>query len=163
MPQFWKVRNMLFWEGKILQNSAQKLGVFPLHTVLHLSWYEVPPMFGVCNIIYLSGNLSDWQIIMSMYMYSTVELFTTIAVLLSKEKCGMFELPQCLKVMNMLFWEGRILQNLAQKLGEFPPHSYSHMSWFGVPCMLRVCDITCFSCDISAWQIINSTHMYSTV
>ena len=34
-------------------------------------WYHQP-----------SGKLSDWQIITSMYMYSTVELFTTIAVVL---------------------------------------------------------------------------------
>ena len=28
--QFWKVRNILFWEQRVLQNSPQKLGVSPI-------------------------------------------------------------------------------------------------------------------------------------
>ena len=42
MPQFWKVRNIPFWEGMVLQNSPQKLGEFPLHSFSHLTWFEVP-------------------------------------------------------------------------------------------------------------------------
>ena len=45
---------------------------FPPHSFSHLSWFEVPPMLGVWNIIYLLQNLSDWQIITSMHMYSTI-------------------------------------------------------------------------------------------
>ena len=43
MPQFWKIRNIPFWEGRVLQNSPQKVGEFPLHSFSHLSWFEVPP------------------------------------------------------------------------------------------------------------------------
>ena len=39
------------------------------------------------------------------------------------------------KVENIPFWEGRVLRNSPQKLQEFPPHSFSHLSWFEVlPC-----------------------------
>ena len=86
MPQFWKVMNMLFWEGRILQNSAQRLGEYLLQSFFHFSCFEVPPMPGVCNINYLSGKLSDWQIITSMHMYSITEVFITLAVVLTNRE-----------------------------------------------------------------------------
>ena len=55
MPHFWKVRNILFWEGRILQNSPQKLGEFSPHSFSHLSWFEVLHMLGVCDIITFWG------------------------------------------------------------------------------------------------------------
>ena len=42
-----------------------------------------PPMLGVWDTINLSGNLSDWQIITSMHMYTVVSLFTTIGVVMT--------------------------------------------------------------------------------
>ena len=43
-------------------------------------------MLGVCDIVYLSGDLSDEHIITSTHMYSTVLLFTTIAVVLTNRE-----------------------------------------------------------------------------
>ena len=70
-PQFWKVRNILFWVGRVLHNSPQKLGEFPPYSYLDLMCFDVPPIAGVWDIK-ISGNLSDWQIITSIHIYSTV-------------------------------------------------------------------------------------------
>ena len=47
MPQFWKIRNILFWVGRALQNSPKKQGKFPPHSFSHLRWFDVPPMLRV--------------------------------------------------------------------------------------------------------------------
>ena len=51
IPQFWKVRNILFWVGRVLQNSSQKLGEFPPHSFSHLMCFDVPHMLGVWYIL----------------------------------------------------------------------------------------------------------------
>ena len=38
----WKVRNILFWESRILQNSPQKLGQFSLISLYHLTSVHDP-------------------------------------------------------------------------------------------------------------------------
>ena len=55
----WNDTNLEGQEYPILRRkglvmSPQKLGDFPLHSFSHLSWFEVPPMLRVYNIIYLS-------------------------------------------------------------------------------------------------------------
>ena len=55
-------------------------------------------MLGVCDIIYLSGDLSDEQIINSMHKYSTVLLLTTAAVVLTNREMW--------KVKNVTILEG---------------------------------------------------------
>ena len=47
-PWFWKVMNMLFWEGRDFAKLTPKAGRTSSTLLLsHLSWYEVPPMLGV--------------------------------------------------------------------------------------------------------------------
>ena len=70
MLQFWKVRNIPFWERRGLHNSPQKLKAFVQHSYSYLSWFEVPPMLWVWDIIYISGDLSNWQIITCMTMHN---------------------------------------------------------------------------------------------
>ena len=54
------IRNILFWQGRVLHNSLHNLGEFSPHSFSHLRWVEDPPMLGICGIIYLWGDLSDW-------------------------------------------------------------------------------------------------------
>ena len=49
------------------------------------------------------------------------------------------------KVGNIPFWEGRVLKNSPQKLQEFPPHAFSHLSWFDSSPMPGVWDIITLS------------------
>ena len=104
MPQFWKVRNIIFWLGVVLQNSPQKLWEFPPHTFSHLRWFDVPTMLGVWDIINLSEGLLDWQIITSMQMYTIVSLFTTICVVLTNTKMW--------KVHNVCLYVGGCMSEL---------------------------------------------------
>ena len=71
-PQFWKVWNVLFWVGRVLQISPQKLEEFPPYSYSHQMCFDVPPLVGVWDIITISGDLSDWQIITSIHIYHTV-------------------------------------------------------------------------------------------
>ena len=156
MPQFWKVRHILFWEGRILQNSPQKLGEFPPHSFSHLSWFEVPPMLGVWDIINLSGG----PIRLTNYNFHThVQYWITIHYhICSIDKYRNVEGPKCHnfgKARNILFPDRRALQNSSQKLGEFPPHSFSHLSWFEVPPMPGVWNIINLSGDLSDWPNYN--------
>ena len=57
------------------------------------------------------------------------------------QTCGRSKIPQFLQIRNILFWAGRVLQNSHQKLGEFSPHSFSHLMCFDVHPMLGVWDI----------------------
>ena len=47
----WLISNICFW------------AVFS-----HLSSFEIPHILGIWDIIYISGDISDWQIIASMHM-----------------------------------------------------------------------------------------------
>ena len=56
MLQSWKIRDIPFLEGRVLQNSSQNLGEFPPHSFSYLSRFEVPLMLRVWDITYLSGG-----------------------------------------------------------------------------------------------------------
>ena len=145
MPQFWKVRNILFWAGRVLQNSPQKLGECPPHSLSppELTW-GFPYARGLWYHLPFRG-----PIILTHYnFYAHVQYCITIHYhSYSIDKYRNVEgskMPQFWKVRNIQFWEGRILQNSPQKLGEFLPYSFSHLSWFEIPPMLGVCDICTF-------------------
>ena len=60
------------FEQEGLCKTHPKSWEFPSHSFSHLSWFKITLILGLWDIIYLSGDLSDWQIITSMHMYSTV-------------------------------------------------------------------------------------------
>ena len=75
----WKVQISTNVEGfncpilgkKVLQKSSKKLGEFPPYSYSHLVHFDILPILGIWNIITISGDLSDWQIITSIHIYCT--------------------------------------------------------------------------------------------
>ena len=68
MPQFWKVRNILFWKRRVLQNSTDKSWeTFAPHSLSHLSWFEVPP----CQVSEISSTFHEEAIRWANYNFHT--------------------------------------------------------------------------------------------
>ena len=156
MSQFSKARNIPFWEVRVLQHSLQKLGEFLPHS-FHLSWFEVSPMLGVWYIIYLSGYLSEWQIITS---HAHVQYCVTIHYYsCSIDKYRNVEDP---KFHNC----GRLGISCFEKEGFCKTHPKNWENVFHFPSIcadLRVLYIIYHTGNLSDWQIITSMHMYSIV
>ena len=115
------------------------------------------------DIIYLSGNLSDWQIITSIDMYSTVELFTTIAVVLRNRKMWKVRNAPILVGYEYAVLRRKDFAKLTQKGGRISStfllspeliwgSPYARDLWYHQP-----------SGKLSDWQIITSTPMYNTI
>ena len=115
-------------------------------------WYHQP-----------SGNLSDWQIITSMYMYRTVELFTTIAVVLRNRKMWKAWNAPILEGYEYAVLRRKDFAKLTKKAGRISStfllspeliwgSYYARDLWYHQP-----------SGKLSDWQIITSMYMYSTV
>ena len=75
----WKVHISTILEGfncpilgkKGFAEVIQKAGEFPPYSYSHLMCFDIPPIVGVWDIITISGDLSDWQIITSIHIYCT--------------------------------------------------------------------------------------------
>ena len=116
---------------------------------------------GLWNIIFFSGQLSDWQIITSMH------ICTALCITIHYHSCSIdnYRNVKDVKCQNFgrlgishLEKEG-LLQNSLQKLEEFPPHSFSHLSWFEVLLCYASEMSSIFHRELSNWQIITSIHM----
>ena len=83
----------------------------------HLSWFEIPHILGVWDIIYMSGDTSDWQIITSMHMYSQYHYSLPYLSYWQMQICGRSKIPQFWKVWNILFWVGRLFAKVTPKAG----------------------------------------------
>ena len=167
----WKVRNATILEGyeyavlrrkdfaKLTLKAGRISSTFLLSPVLIWGspyardlWYHQP-----------SGKLSDWHIITSMYMYSTVELFTTIAVVLRNREMW--------KAWNAPILEGYEYAVLRRKdFAKLSPKTGRIFCTFLLPRELiwgfpyaRGYDMIYLSGNLSDWQIITSIDMYSTV
>ena len=114
----------------------------------HVIWFEINKIVGIWYVIYVSGDISHSQIITSIH---------------ANRYMWKVQISTILKVLNVLFWVGRVLQNSPQKLGELPPYSYSHVMCFDVPHIVGIWDIITISGDLSDWQILTSIHLYYTV
>ena len=75
----WNVQICTILEGfscpilveRVLQKSPQKVGEFHLYSCSHLMYFDVPPIVWVWDIITISGDFSDSQIITSKHIYCT--------------------------------------------------------------------------------------------
>ena len=128
----------------------------------HLSWFEILCILGVWDIMYISGDISDWQIITSMHMYSEYHYSLPYLSYWQIQTCGRSNMPQFWKGRNILFWEGRLLQNSSQT-GKVSSSFLLPPKVIWSPPMPEVWDIINLSGDLSDWKIITFTHIYSTV
>ena len=83
----------------------------------HLGWFEIPNILQVWDIIYISGDISDQQIITAMHMKHQYHYSLPYLSYWQIQICGRLKIPQFWKVWNILFWVGRVLQKSPQKLG----------------------------------------------
>ena len=104
------VRNIMFWEGRVLQNLPQKLGVSSkLLLPPELIWGS-PYARGLQYHLPLRGPIR----LTNFSFHTHVQYCRTIhyhSCRIDKiQKCGRSKMPQFWKVKNIPFWEGRTSQ-----------------------------------------------------
>ena len=154
MPQFRKVRHILFSERRVLQKSPQSWESFLY--ILSPTWADL--RFHLCKGSVISSTFQDTYLIENYHFHTHVQYCITIHY----HSCSIdayinVDGPKC----HNFGWLG--ISCFHPKAGRVSYTSFTHLSWFDVPPMPGVWDIIYLSGHLSDWPIRTSTHMYSTV
>ena len=161
VPQFWKVRSIPFWEGRILQNSPQQLRVSS--TFIHppeLIW-DSPYARGLRYHLPFRGPLR----LITYNFHRHVQYYITFHYhSCSIDKYRHVEGPKCHNFgrLGISHFEKEGFCKTHPKSWESFLHIYSP-TWADL--RFPLCQgseiSSTFSDDISDWHIITSMHMYS--
>ena len=142
MLQLWKVRNIPFWEGRVLKKLTLKVARVSYTFLLpnELIW-GYPYARDVKYHLSFRGPI--W---LTNYNFHPHVLY---CITTHYHSCSIDKYRNVKDVKCHNFWRLGIscfekegfCKTHCQKLGDFPPHSFSHLCWIEVPPMLGVWNI----------------------